>query len=100
MELNKRVTGWWGGRVSYTRSRLMDNQFGQSNYYAATGEHRRTTTTPIASTRYGMIDVPHKMVVAPIVQPAVWCRHSVFSTRPALVDQLRRRMDNLGGGGA
>ena len=66
MELNKRVTGSWGGRVSYTRSRLMDNQFGQTNYYSATGTILDNYDTD-REYSYGMIDVPHKVVVAPIV---------------------------------
>jgi trimeric autotransporter adhesin len=65
LELNKRVTGWWGGRVSYTRSRLMDNQFGQSNYYAATGVILNNYDVD-REYSYGLIDVPNKIVVAPI----------------------------------
>ena len=66
LELNKRVVGWWGGRVSYTRSRLMDNQFGQSNYYSATGVILDNYDID-REYSYGLIDVPHKLVVAPIV---------------------------------
>jgi hypothetical protein len=65
LELNKRVVGWWGGRVSYTRSRLMDNQFGQSNYYSATGVILDTYNVD-REYAYGLIDVPNKLVVAPI----------------------------------
>jgi len=66
LELNKRVTGWWGGRVSYTRSRLLDNQFGQSNYYSSTGVILDNYDVD-REYSYGLIDVPHKLVVAPIV---------------------------------
>jgi hypothetical protein len=66
LELNKRVSGWWGGRVSYTRSRLLDNQFGQGNYYASTGVLLNNYDVDRELT-YGLIDVPHKLVVAPIV---------------------------------
>ncbi len=65
LELNKRVVGWWGGRVSYTRSRLMDNQFGQSNYYSATGVILDNYNVD-REYAYGLIDVPNKLVVAPI----------------------------------
>ena len=33
--ITKRATGWWGGRISYTYSRLQDNQFAQGNYYSS-----------------------------------------------------------------
>jgi hypothetical protein len=85
-EFSKRVTGWWGGRVSYTRSRLMDNQFGQSNYYSATG-NILNNYDPDHEYSYGIIDVPHKVVVAPIVQlPFGSGRH--FLNRTGLVDHL------------
>ena len=35
ISISKRATGWWGGRISYTYSRLSDNQFGQGNYYSS-----------------------------------------------------------------
>ena len=31
--LDKRTTGWWGGRFSYTLSQTKDNQFGQDSTY-------------------------------------------------------------------
>src|SRR5439155_24744021 len=34
IELQKRVGHGWGGRLSYTFSRLMDNQFGQNNFFS------------------------------------------------------------------
>ena len=36
LQLNKRLAGkqnWWGGRFSYTWSRTMDNQYGESSVY-------------------------------------------------------------------
>ena len=86
LEFNKRVTGWWGGRVSYTRSRLMDNQFGQTNYYSATG----TIVDNYDTDReywYGMIDVPHKLVVAPIVLLPFGAGRR-FLDKPGVVDHL------------
>ena len=86
LEFNKRVTGWWGGRVSYTRSRLMDNQFGQTNYYSATG----TIVDNYDTDReywYGMIDVPHKVVVAPIVLLPFGAGRR-FLDKPGVVDHL------------
>jgi hypothetical protein len=86
LELNKRVTGWWGGRVSYTRSRLMDNQFGQGNYYAATGVIINNYDVD-REYSYGLIDVPHKLVVAPIVL-LPFGSGKRFLNRSGLVDHL------------
>jgi len=86
LELNKRVTGWWGGRVSYTRSKLMDNQFGQGNYYAATGNILNNYDTDHEYS-YGLIDVPHKVVVAPVVLLPFGAGKR-FLNRSGLVDHL------------
>src|SRR5262249_9137144 len=37
IEWNKRPSGGWGGRVSYTYSVLKDNQVAESNFYSAGG---------------------------------------------------------------
>ena len=85
-EFNKRVTGWWGGRASYTYSRLMDNQFGQSNYYSSTG-NIENNYDPDHEYSYGAIDVPHKLVVAPIVL-LPFGSGKRFLNRTGWVDQL------------
>jgi trimeric autotransporter adhesin len=74
-ELRKRVTGLWGGSFSYTYSRLNDNQFGESNYYAsAPGLQNNYTVIPGSAyynpnLEYGrsLLDSPHKIVIAPTV---------------------------------
>jgi len=74
-QLRKRVTGLWGGSVSYTYSRLNDNQFGASNYYSsAPGLQNNYTVVPGSpyynpDQEYGrsLLDSPHKIVVAPTV---------------------------------
>jgi hypothetical protein len=74
IQLTKRATGWWGGRISYTYSRLHDNQFGQGNYYtSAPGILNQYTAVPWSDyfdpdAEYGrsLLDSPHKLVASPI----------------------------------
>ncbi|MDH4063445.1 MAG: carboxypeptidase-like regulatory domain-containing protein, partial [Acidobacteriota bacterium] len=64
--LDKRATGRWGGRMSYTFSRTEDNQFGESSTY------QNRTATPQNNydleAEYGIsnFDSPHRIVLAPI----------------------------------
>jgi hypothetical protein len=72
-ELRKRTTGLWGGSISYTYSRLDDNQFGETNYYSsAPGLQNNYTVIPGSpyynpDAEYGrsLLDSPHKLVIAP-----------------------------------
>jgi trimeric autotransporter adhesin len=72
-QIRKRVTGLWGGSMSYTYSRLNDNQFGESNYYSsAPGLQNNYTVIPGSQyynpdQEYGrsLLDSPHKVVIAP-----------------------------------
>jgi hypothetical protein len=72
-QIRKRVTGLWGGSMSYTYSRLNDNQFGESNYYSsAPGLQNNYTVIPGSpyynpDQEYGrsLLDSPHKVVIAP-----------------------------------
>ena len=74
-QLRKRATGLWGGTFSYTYSRLNDNQFGESNYYSsAPGLQNNYVAVPDSpffnpDSEYGrsLLDSPHKVVIAPIV---------------------------------
>jgi len=76
ISISKRATGWWGGRISYTYSRLYDNQFAQGNYYAsAPGILNHLTADPDSSyfdpdAEYGrsLLDSPHKLVASPIIR--------------------------------
>jgi hypothetical protein len=66
--LDKRTTGSWGGRFSYTLSQTKDNQFGQSSTY------QTRTATPQNNydldAEYGIsnFDSPHRIILAPIVK--------------------------------
>src|SRR5262249_52950369 len=91
IEWSKRVSHGWGGRVSYTYSQLKDNQFGESNFFtgasgtamlpmnnynyistspACQGGQQFTTACydPNADYAFGALDVPHRVIIAPIVE--------------------------------
>jgi hypothetical protein len=76
VQLQKRMTGLWGGRISYTYSRLYDNQFGQGNYYtSAPGVLNNYTAIPWSDyydpdAEWGrsLLDSPHKVVASPIIR--------------------------------
>jgi hypothetical protein len=71
-QLRKRDVGLWGGNISYTYSRLNDNQFGQGNYYSsAPGLQNNYTVVPDSpyydpDLEYGrsLLDSPHKVVIS------------------------------------
>jgi hypothetical protein len=75
LQIRKRTTGLWGGTFSYTYSRLNDNQFGESNYYSSNpGLQNNYEVVPGSpyynpDAEYGrsLLDSPHKLVIAPIV---------------------------------
>jgi hypothetical protein len=88
VEWSKRVSHGWGGRVSYTYSVLKDNQFGETNFYSAVAgtpmnnynyissspacqAGQQFTTAcydPNAEYGYGILDVPHRVIIAPIAE--------------------------------
>jgi len=75
-ELQKRVTNGWGGRFSYTYSRLMDNQFGETNNYSQVAGGTSGSNVGRALNNYDLdaeysrsiLDVPHRLVLAPVVE--------------------------------
>ena len=64
----KRATNGWGGRVNYTYSRLMDNQFGETNFMQPNTAEALNAYDLTAEYSLGLIDVPHKLAFAPIVE--------------------------------
>lgn len=68
IELQRAVSRGWGVRASYTYSRLKDNQYGETTLYS------RVVGLPInhydLDAEYGLsiIDIPHRAVIAPIVE--------------------------------
>ncbi|HYT65719.1 MAG TPA: carboxypeptidase-like regulatory domain-containing protein [Vicinamibacterales bacterium] len=81
LEWTKRVTHGIGGRVSYTYSVLKDNQIGEGNFYGPQTASGTGTLNqyyyvkgspyynPDADFTYSVNDVPHRVIIAPIVQP-------------------------------
>ena len=75
IQIRKRMT-WWSGSFAYTYSRLMDNQFGQGNYYtsapgllnAYTFIDGSTYFNPDAEYGRSLIDSPHKLSMTPQIQ--------------------------------
>jgi hypothetical protein len=88
-ELTKRMSNGFGGRFSYTYSQLKDNQVGESNFYVAVSpalpmnnynfmpsmpacaagqEFTTACYDPLSEYGLSMLDVPHRMLLSPIVQ--------------------------------
>jgi hypothetical protein len=89
VEWTKRVSHGFGGRVSYTYSALMDNQVGETNFYslvspglplnnfnflasmprcAAGAQFSSACYNPRAEYGRGMLDVPHRVIIAPLFE--------------------------------
>jgi hypothetical protein len=93
VELSKRVTHGWGGRFSYTYSVLKDNQVGETNFYTNNGasgpinnynyvaslpacdgglsrvqKYSTMCFDPLVDYGTGILDTPHRFILAPIVQ--------------------------------
>ncbi len=66
--LDRRVGGTWGGRFSYTWSRTMDNQFGESSAYASRAATPQNNYDLDAEWGRSNFDSPHRIVLAPIVR--------------------------------
>ncbi len=94
-QLRKRVTGLWGGSVSYTYSRLKDNQFGEGNYYSSAPGLQNNYTVVPGSTYYNpdqeyglsLLDSPHKIVIAPTLNVPLGRGHK-YGGDSALADAL------------
>jgi hypothetical protein len=89
VEWTKRLSHGFGGRVSYTYSGLMDNQVGETNFYslvspglplnnfnyiasmprcAAGASFTTACYNPRAEYGRGMLDVPHRVIIAPLFE--------------------------------
>ena len=89
IEWSKRVSHGFGGRISYTYSVLKDNQIGETNFYSglqsglpmnnynyvssapACQAGQQFTTAcydPRSEYGYGLLDVPHRVIIAPIFE--------------------------------
>jgi trimeric autotransporter adhesin len=68
LKFEKRMSNGWGGRVNYTYSRLMDNQFGETNFFSATSGFMQDANNLDAEYSIGLLDVPHKITISPIIE--------------------------------
>jgi hypothetical protein len=80
VEWSRRLGGgnWFGGRVSYTYSVLKDNQFGETNFFTNSGPGLPLNSyayvegssyyNPRADFAYGILDIPHRLVLAPMLE--------------------------------
>ena len=68
LKFEKRMSNGWGGRINYTYSRLMDNQFGEGNAYSGTNGNAQNAYDLGPEYSIGLLDVPHKMVLSPTVE--------------------------------
>ncbi len=99
VEWTRRIGGgnWFGGRASYTYSVLKDNQFGETNFFSNAGSGLPLNSyayvagspyyNPRADYGYGILDVPHRLVLAPILE-VPFGEGRRWSTTNGLVDLL------------
>jgi hypothetical protein len=111
VELSKRVTHGWGGRFSYTYSVLKDNQVGETNFYTNAGIGNTSPNGPVNNYNYdatlpacsggmsrvdkyssmcfdplvdytnGILDTPHRFIIAPIVALPFGRDHKIGKSR-------------------
>lgn len=67
-KFEKHMRGGWGGRINYTYSRLMDNQFGETNFFSTTPAEMQDAYNLDAEYSLGLLDVPHKLSLSPIIE--------------------------------
>jgi hypothetical protein len=67
-KFEKRVTSGWGGRINYTWSRLEDDQFAETNFFSRNDGDAQDVYNLAAEYDRSILDVPHKVVIAPIVE--------------------------------
>jgi hypothetical protein len=68
LKLDRRVTSGWGGRFNYTYSNLKDNQFAETNHYTNRVGSPQNNYDLEAEYGVSLLDMPHKIALAPIVE--------------------------------
>jgi trimeric autotransporter adhesin len=63
LRFDKRVRNNWGVNANYTFSRLMDNQFGESNTYSNRNQNALDNYNLDGEWGYSLLDVPHRVNV-------------------------------------
>lgn len=68
LRAERRLSQGWGGRISYTFSRLSDNQFGETNFLQPNTPEALNAYDLEAEYSRGLMDVPHKLMITPIAE--------------------------------
>ena len=68
LKFEKRMSHGWAGRMNYTYSHLMDNQFGESNFFSRNSVGMLDANNLDQEYTVGILDVPHKITLSPIVE--------------------------------
>jgi hypothetical protein len=63
----RRPANGWGGRLSYTVSRLTDNQFGETNFLQPGTPEALDAHNLTAEDSHGLLDVPHRVVATALI---------------------------------
>ena len=63
LRVDKRIRNNWGVNANYTYSRLMDNQFGESNTYSQRNQNALDNYDLEREFGYSLLDVPHRFNV-------------------------------------
>ena len=61
LRVDKRIRNNWGLNANYTFSRLMDNQFGESNTYSNRNQNALDNYNLDGEWGYSLLDVPHRL---------------------------------------
>jgi len=82
LRFDKRVRDNWGMNANYTFSRLMDNQFGESNTYSARNQNALDNYDLDGEWGYSLLDVPHRLnvngtVVLPVGDGHRWLTEGI-----------------------
>ncbi len=68
IKLDKRTTGGFGGRFSYTFSRTSDNTWGEASTFTGTASTPQNYYDIAAEYARAVVDSPHRIILAPIIR--------------------------------
>ena len=80
LRFDKRVRNNWGVNANYTFSRLMDNQYGESNTYSSRNGSALNNYDLDSEWGYSLLDVPHRLNVNGTFIVPVGAGHSHLQT--------------------
>ena len=80
LRFDKRVRNNWGVNANYTFSRLMDNQFGESNTYSLRNGSALDNTNLESEWGYSLLDVPHRLNLNGTFVVPVGAGHKVLTS--------------------